>query len=377
MLKYGVFKMPRKLLVQVDEASLEITNDAVFSWAPFERGVAHTIGNSLRRILLSSVESWAVVGVYIEGFLHEFMAMDGIIEDMLRIVLNCKGILVGLVNKDDIEDMEELPEEFFVSTSLTVTQDELDESNGQLAILVGRVFSHEILGVFNPDHHLFSITKPIDRMDISFRIRVGRGFVPVARLGITDRREYEVLLDGVFSPVRSAVYHVEPHRVGMKTDYDKLVMRVITDGRLSANNAVSAAVQVLAHHCVNMTTLVTETIVFTKEDVQTGLRDEEMALASKLLDSIEDMDFGVRAFNCLHETGIEYVIEVLLYSESELLCIKNLGRKSLDEIKARLMEKGLYLGMDISVFNVNRENIKSRVQEIRAELETYYGSKNV
>lgn len=356
-LRYGTFHTPDKVDIRNESGMM------VFSWSPFEKGMGHTIGNGLRRILLSSIEAPAVIGISISGFLHEFMAIEGVREDMLNIVLQTKGILLRMHPSKDGEDVSLSKREYMLDTTLSITEEMIKANNGEYPVTAEQILSHDDFELMNPDHILFHVVKSTD-LDIEFRIRIGRGYVPVDRLAVTDRREYEVLIDGRFSPVVQVALHVEPFRVGRDTNYDQLILKVKTDDRVKADEAVGYAAQILNKHCQLLDSLdYIPAIVFDeiKEEEQVDVADEELWRA--LSAPIENMDLPVRAFNCLRESGVAYVAELVLWAESDLLEVRNLGKKSLDEIKQKLLTKGLSLGMDLSQLGIDTNNVKEKIAD--------------
>lgn len=350
---YGKFEMPSKIELEKKSATETFGR---FIAEPFSKGFGHTIGNSLRRILLSSLEAPAIVSVSIEGVSHEFMSVDGIVEDMIHIILNFKGSLLRKIATSDNPRSRQMRQ---VVAKLEVTQHELDENNGSVAVTLSRLISDSEYEVINADHYLFTVTKPM-RREISLRIATSRGYVPAEYIEIDERTPGEVVIDGIFSPVRMVNYYVENTRVGKDTDFDRLILEITTDGRLTPSEALSLTAQIANNHFDVFKTVQDFELSFEEsESEELGDREDLMA---KLALKISDIEFSVRASNCLSGAEIEYVAELVIKPESELLKFRNFGKKSLSEIKAKLSEMGLQLGMELGPLGITRENIKEIIQ---------------
>lgn len=346
---YGKFEMPEKIELEKKSATPTFGR---FIAEPFSKGFGHTVGNALRRILLSSLEAPAIISVRMEGVSHEFMSVDGVVEDMIHIVLNVKG---ALLRRLPTSDNPRSRQSRLLSTKLEVSQHELDQSGGSVAVTLGRLIQNTEFEVVNPDHFLFSVTKPCKRQ-IDFRIAISRGYQPVERFEINERIVDEILIDGIFSPVRLVNYFVENTRVGKDTDFDRLILEVTTDGRISPSEALSLTSQIAIKHFEVFQAVQTLELAFEEDEAEDfGDREDLMA---KLALRISDIEFSVRASNCLAGAEIEYIAELVIKPESELLKFRNFGKKSLSEIKAKLLEMGLQLGMDLSPLGITRENIK-------------------
>lgn len=350
---YHPIVMPRG--IHVDEISYTPTF-ARFVVEPFERGYGHTMGNAIRRILLNSIEAPAIIGLRIEGIPHEFMALEGIVEDATNIVLNFKSALLRkLPLREDLGSHE--PRMF--STRLEITQEDLDGHGKSIAVTLGRLMQAQGIEIVNPDLLLFTVTLPI-AIDIDCRIAIGRGYTTSERHEMEQVLEGEMLLDAAFSPVSMVNYFVQNTRVGQDTDFDRLILEVETDGRISPVEAVSFAAQIAISQFGVFDQLQAPPLTF---DEQGGaLSRDADELIAKLALRISDIEFSVRASNCLVGAEIEFVGELVTKPESELLKFRNFGKKSLSEIKAKLTEMGLHLGMDLAAFGLNRDNIRDFVQ---------------
>lgn len=361
--KYGKFELPGK--IKLEEASKEGTY-ARFVAEPFERGFGHTIGNTLRRIILSSLEAPAIMSVRIEGVPHEYMAIDGIIEDMTHIVLNLKG---ALLRKFPSEEEPRSREPKIISTIIDVTGDKLDKNNGQYPVTLKELFPEAQYEVVNPDHVIFHATKPMSRR-IDLKVAVGRGYVPSERHQVLEKAVDEIFIDSIFSPVRLVNYYVENTRVGQHTDYDRLILEVITDGRVSPEEALTFASQIGILHFEVFKEFKYQPITFDKGELE--FNADRYALMSKLALKINEIELSVRSTNCLSGANIDTIAELVIMPESEMLKFRNFGKKSLNEIKAKLEEMGLYLGMDLSKLGITRDNVKQVIIDYlkeKAEME--------
>lgn len=357
---YGKFEMPEKIELEKKSATPTFGR---FVAEPFSKGFGHTIGNSLRRILLSSLESPAIVSVRIEGVSHEFMSVDGVLEDMIHIVLNLKGALLRRLPTTDNPRSRQTR---LVTTKLEISQHELDQHKGAVAVTLGRLLEGSEFEVVNPDHYLFTVTKPTKRQ-IDLRIAISRGYQPAEYVEITEKQPGEIVLDGIFSPVRLVNYYVENTRVGKDTDFDRLILEITTDGRITPSEALSLTAQIGINHFDVFKTVQSLELAFEEAEIE-DLGDRE-DLMSKLVLRISDIEFSVRASNCLAGAEIEYVAELVIKPESELLKFRNFGKKSLSEIKAKLSEMGLQLGMDLSPLGITRENIKESIHSFTEQKE--------
>jgi DNA-directed RNA polymerase subunit alpha len=351
--KYGKFEMPNN--ISVDEATMTSTF-ARFIAEPFERGFGHTVGNSLRRILLSSLEAPAIVSVRIEGIPHEDTACEGIIEDMTNIVLNFKGALLRKLPGERDDNPRELRH---LTTIVEVTQEDLDENKGQVDITLDDVVQDSYFEVVNPTLHLFTVTKPM-RRQVDLRVSIGRGYVPSERHEVNTAVE-EILIDSAFSPVRLVKYSVENTRVGQDTDLDRLILEVTTDGRVTPLEAVSFASQIAIRHFDAF--IQAKDYVLSFEEANAGGDRDLDEMMEKLALRIDEIELSVRSANCLAGANIETIAELVSIPEKKMLDFRNFGKKSLNEIRAKLSEMGLFLGMDLSRFNITSDNVKDVMRE--------------
>jgi DNA-directed RNA polymerase subunit alpha len=352
--KYGKFELPTK--IKIEETTKKPTF-ARFIAEPFERGYGHTVGNALRRIMLSSMESPAIMSFRIEGVPHEYMAVEGIIEDVTHIVLNFKGALLRKLPTEEETRSRDLKT---ISKLLDITGEMLDKNGGQYAVTLKDLLGESDFDIVNPDHVIFTVTKPMVRK-VDMRIAMGRGYVPSERHTFTDKFVDEIIIDSAFSPVSLVNYYVENTRVGQHTDYDRLILEVTTDGRITPDEALSFATQIGILHLQVFEQLKFQPITFeqTREEMNTD-RD---ALLSKLALKINEIELSVRSTNCLAGASIETIAELVIMPESEMLKFRNFGKKSLNEIKAKLEEMGLSLGMDLNKMGINRDNVKQVIAQ--------------
>lgn len=356
--KYGKFEMPQKILAEQESAE---SNFARYIAEPFERGFGHTIGNSLRRMMLSSLEAPAIISIRIEGIPHEYMAIEGITEDMTNIILNFKGALLRKLPVDETPNSRETRIETNV---IEVTQDDLDRNNGQYIVTLGDVLKSGNFEVVNTNLHLFTVTKPM-RRQVDLRIAFGRGYVPSERHNIRDKASDEILIDAAFSPVRLVNYYVENTRVGQDTDFDRLILEVTTDGRITPAEALSFAAQIGLHHFEVFNQFNRFALSFDENDHE-GESDED-ELMDKLALGIDEIELSVRSANCLTGANIETLAELVCIPERKMLEFRNFGKKSLNEIKAKLHEMGLHLGMELNRFGITTDNVKDKIKVYRDE----------
>ncbi len=356
--KYGKFEMPEK--IKIDEAS-QTSTFGRFVVEPFERGFGHTVGNALRRIMLASLEAPAIVSVRIEGVPHEYMAIEGVIEDMTHIVLNFKGTLLRRHSPADEPNPRELRT---VSKMLDVTDEMIERGGGEYKVTVKDLFKDSEYEPVNSSHHLFTVTRPMAKR-VDLRVSSGRGYVPSERHAAFDKQVDEIVIDSAFSPVRLVNYYVENTRVGQDTDYDRLILEVATDGRVSPVEALAFSAQIGIVHLHVFDQIKTSSLSFDRGEMQVN-RDRDEILA-KLALKIDEIELSVRSTNCLATADINTIGELVVMPESDMLRFRNFGKKSLTEIKQKLDELGLCLGMDLGKYGINRDNIKQIIQTYTQE----------
>ncbi|MBL7699391.1 MAG: DNA-directed RNA polymerase subunit alpha [Chitinophagaceae bacterium] len=326
------FQKPEKIILQ------KATDfEAQFEFRPLEPGFGVTIGNALRRVLLSSLEGYAIIGVRIEGVDHEFATIKGISEDVVEIILNLKQVRFRKKLDNDLTQEK-------VSLSIK------NKTEFTAGIIGDATQSFEIM---NPDL-LICTLDPSAKLDIELTIAKGRGYVPAEDNKIKDAPFGYIPTDSIFTPIKNVKYAIENTRVEQRTDYEKLIMDVSTDGTIHPEEAVKQASRILIQHLMIITD---ENITFdSKEDKKEDVVDEQMLQLRKVLKTpLEDLDLSVRAFNCLKAAKINSLSELVQYEQEDLMKFRNFGQKSLAEIEQVLAERGLHFGMDLSKLGVDKE----------------------
>lgn len=332
--RLGRFEMPKRLVK--DEASATETY-ARFTAEPFETGYGYTIGNSLRRVLLSSLDGAAVTSFKVDGAMHEFTTVEGVVEDVTEIVLNLKRVKFRHFGRD--------------------TQLLRLSVNKEGAVTAGDIEVTDKLELVNPKQLICTLDKK-RKLEMELEVKVGRGFCPADENKQVDQPIGLIAIDSVFSPVTRVRYHVEQARVGQRTDYDKLVLEIWTDGRVTPQEALVQSSAVLKKHLEPFYNYDENAVQFEEEK---GKEDEERERFKKLLQmSVNEIELSVRAANCLNNANITTVGQLAMKTESEMLKYRNFGKKSLNEIKDKLTALGLSLGMNIdpSLLEAPKEEIK-------------------
>lgn len=350
-LMYDKFEMPQA--IKVDEKSLTNTYGK-FVAEPFERGFGHTLGNALRRMLLSAIEAPAVISFYMDDVSHEYMAVEGVIEDVTNIILNLKGALLRSLPMDSNPGSRD---QKTLSTMLEITQADLVD--GQKVVTLGDLVKASDFEVVNPELPVFTATQPMNRR-VELKVAFGRGYVPTERIEIPNRQVNEILVDALYSPVALVNYFVEATRVGQDTDFDRLILEVKTDGRIQPKEAVAFAAKLLVKHLDVFDNMESHTISFEKAGAECDTDHDE--LMQKLVLGINEIELSVRSTNCLNGAAIETIGELVVMPEPKLLQFRNFGKKSLTEIKQKLSEMGLSLGMDLSNFGIDSDNVKDKIK---------------
>ncbi len=345
---YDKFEMPEK--IAIEEAS---DNYARFVAEPFERGHGHTLGNSLRRMLLTGIEAPSIISIQIEGIPHEYMAVEGIVEDMTVIILNIKGARLRRIPLE--ENNDRLHQQHLVSKDLIITDEMLKEGGGQYKVKMKDLIISPLFEVVNPELDIFTVTKPMSKK-VTLRISIGRGYVPSERHQLNDKVAGEIVIDSAFSPVKTVNYTVENTRVGQDTDYDRLILEVTTDGRITPKEALAFAAQIGIKHFESFVQLETYDLSFQEESEEVDSDRDE--ILQKLALKINEIELSVRSTNCLNSAQIQTIGELVVNHESEMLKYRNFGKKSLNEIKDKLHDMNLSLGMDLSRYNITKENVK-------------------
>lgn len=315
------FELPKRLTKIEDSATDTYT---MFVAEPFETGYGHTLGNSLRRTLLSSIEGAAISSVKIEGVQHEFQTLEGINEDVTDIVLNLKRVLVVSHVKDPVRLTLDVEKEGPVTA-----KDIQEDAN---------------VKILNPDQVICTIGVK-RRLQAEIEVKVGRGYC-TGEENKTDNAPIGLIpIDSLFSPVRLVRYSVENTRVGQMTDFDRLILEITTDGRITPEEALKHSAAILKHHLAVFDELSEEEIEFESETKE--ISEEQNRLRKLLNMSVNEIELSVRAANCLNNANITTVGELSMKNEQEMLKYRNFGKKSLNEIKDKLEDLGLSLGMKI------------------------------
>ncbi|HET0600958.1 TPA: DNA-directed RNA polymerase subunit alpha [Streptococcus pneumoniae] len=284
---------------------------------PLERGYGTTLGNSLRRVLLASLPGAAVTSINIDGVLHEFDTVPGVREDVMQIILNIKGIAV----KSYVEDEKII---------------ELDVE-GPAEVTAGDILTDSDIEIVNPDHYLFTIGEG-SSLKATMTVNSGRGYVPADENKKDNAPVGTLAVDSIYTPVTKVNYQVEPARVGSNDGFDKLTLEILTNGTIIPEDALGLSARILTEHLdlfTNLTEIAKSTEVMKEADTESD---------DRILDrTIEGLDLSVRSYNCLKRAGINTVHDLTEKSEAEMMKVRNLGRKSLEEVKLKLIDLGLGL----------------------------------
>lgn len=284
---------------------------------PLERGYGTTLGNSLRRVLLASLPGAAVTSINIDGVLHEFDTVPGVREDVMQIILNIKGIAV----KSYVEDEKII---------------ELDVE-GPAEVTAGDILTDSDIEIVNPDHYLFTIGEG-SSLKATMTVNSGRGYVPADENKKDNAPVGTLAVDSIYTPVTKVNYQVEPARVGSNDGFDKLTLEILTNGTIIPEDALGLSARILTEHLdlfTNLTEIAKSTEVMKEADTESD---------DRILDrTIEELDLSVRSYNCLKRAGINTVHDLTEQSEAEMMKVRNLGRKSLEEVKLKLIDLGLGL----------------------------------
>jgi len=320
-IKWKDFQLPKRL--ECDETTYTGTYGK-FTAAPFERGYGVTLGNSLRRVLLSSIEGSAITSVKFSGVNHEFSAITGVLEDVTEIILNLKGVVLSAHSN--------IPKTIYIRK----------DSKGP--VTAADIETDETIDVVNPGLHIATLTKDI-KFEAELEVGRGRGYVPAETNKKEDQAIGVIPVDSIFTPVKNVNFYVENTRVGQKTDYDKLVLEITTNGSISPKDALLYASNILQRHLdifVSFGQLPEDL-----EEEEPEMTKEEVSLYEKLRLPISELELSVRSSNCLREANIKIIADLVKRSEDDMLGFKNFGKKSLTEIKELLAGMGLTLGMAV------------------------------
>ena len=323
------FQKPDKIVLQ------KATDfEGLFEFRPLEPGFGVTIGNALRRVLLSSLEGYAITAVRISGVDHEFSTIKGVIEDVTEIILNIKQKRQKKTTEENLQQKK--------NHKTKKNRDDFRAGDIEKASSNFRIM--------NPDLVICRMERSV-KLDLEIIVQKGRGYVPAEENEVKDAPIGTIATDAIFTPIKNVKYGVENTRVEQKTDYEKLIMEITTDGTIHPEEAIKEAARILIQHLMLISD---ENITFdSKEKKEDDVVDEHILHMRKLLKTpLEDLDLSVRAYNCLKAAKIGSLSELVKYDTNELLKFRNFGRKSLMEIEALINEKGLHFGMDLSKFKL-------------------------
>ncbi len=318
------FQKPDKIVLQ------KVSDfDGQFEFRPLEPGYGLTIGNALRRVLLNSLEGYAITGIKIDGVDHEFATIKGVTEDVTEIILNLKQVRFKKTVDSDISNEK-----------ITLS---IKGRNEFTASMIGD--AAQSFQVMNPEL-IICVMDTTSKLDIELTIAKGRGYVPAEENKLKDSVFGYIAIDSIHTPIKNVKYLIENYRVEQRTDYEKLILDVITDGTIHPEDAVKQASRILIQHLMIITD---ENITFdNKEEKKDDVVDEQILQLRKVLKTpLEDLDLSVRAFNCLKAAKIDSLSSLVQYEQEDLMKFRNFGQKSLSEIEQVLLERGLSFGMDL------------------------------
>ncbi|MEW7279959.1 DNA-directed RNA polymerase subunit alpha [Aquimarina sp. 2201CG1-2-11] len=325
------FQKPDKVIM-IDSTEF----DGKFEFRPLEPGYGLTVGNALRRVLLSSLEGFAITSLRIEGVDHEFSTISGVVEDVTEIILNLKQVRF----KRQIEDID--------NESVTIS------ISGQEQLTAGD-FQKFISGfqVLNPDLVICNMDKKV-ALNLEITIEKGRGYVPAEENKKTNAPIGTIFTDSIYTPIVNVKYSIENYRVEQKTDYEKLVFEIATDGSIHPKDALTEAAKILIHHFMLFSD---ERITLEADEIaQTETYDEESLHMRQLLKTkLIDMDLSVRALNCLKAAEVDTLGDLVSYNKNDLMKFRNFGKKSLTELEELVNVKGLNFGMDLSKYKLDKD----------------------
>jgi DNA-directed RNA polymerase subunit alpha len=324
-----------------DKIILQKANDfeAQFEFRPLEPGYGVTIGNALRRVLLSSLEGYAISGIVIEGADHEFATIKGVVEDVTEMILNLKQVRFKKIVDHDVQT-EKISLNIKGKSEFTAGM--IGEATGSFQVM-------------NPELLICTMDSSA-KLNIELNITKGRGYVPADDNKVKDAAFGLIAIDSIYTPIKNVKYAIENTRVEQRTDYEKLIMDVKTDGTIHPEEAVKQASRILIQHLMIITD---ENITFdNKEEKKEDLVDEQTLQLRKILKTpLEDLDLSVRAFNCLKAAKINSLSELVQYEQEDLMKFRNFGQKSLAEIEQVLHERTLHFGMDLSKLGLDKEEL--------------------
>ncbi len=327
--KWRDFQMPKRLDC---EESTYTDRYGKFIAEPFERGYGVTLGNSLRRILLSSIEGSSVTSMKIEGVTHEFSTIPGVLETVSDIILNVKELVLRSHSKT--------PKSIYI------------KANKKGNVTAKDIISDETIEVLNPDHHLFTLTQDVD-VNMEMEVARGRGYVPAEMNKKEGAVVGTIAVDSIFTPIEKVNFFSENTRVGQRTDYDRMILEIFTNGSISPKEALLYAANILQRH---LDVFVAYGQLPEEEEEEEEVSQEEEALYAKLRLPISELELSVRSSNCLKDANIKTISDLVRKTEEELLGFRNFGRKSLTEIDEILRTMGISLGMKVDMKKLRKKS---------------------
>ncbi len=315
-----------------------------FIAGPFERGYGITVGNSLRRMLLSSIEGAAIIGAKFEGIYHEFSTIPGVTEDISEIILNLKQLHLKMSGQEEVKRL-------YLKK----------EQGGEVT---GKDFNTDPdITIMNPDHHLATLDEN-GTLELEVIVTRGRGYHPADRHDLSNESVQMIPVDALFSPIHKVNYLVEKTRVGQSTDYDQLVMEVWTSGAITPEDAVAHAAKIVKDHMQIFINFDEE-----PEPAQPQVDEKKQKVLTNLAKSVEELELSVRSYNCLKNANIQTISELVQKGDTEMLKTRNFGRKSLNEIKEILEDMGLGLGMKLEEDDLKQITALRKKKEMEPEPE--------
>jgi DNA-directed RNA polymerase subunit alpha len=327
-IKWKSFQLPKK--IEVEESTFSDIYGS-FVIEPLERGFGLTLGNALRRVLLSAIQGAAVTNVKIDGVLHEFGTIPGVVEDVTEVLLNVKGLVVKM----------EVEGPHYIRIHSKKTGD----------VLAKHIEADADVEIINPDHHILSMTKDTD-LRVEMEVNIGRGYQSAEKNKKPDDPIGVIPVDSIFTPVRKVNFTVENTRVGEQIDFDRLVLQISTNGSVKPDDALAYASKILRDHLKIFINFEEEPEMIIEEEKD----DEKERMRELLLRNVNELELSVRSSNCLNAANIKTLADLVRKSEQEMLKYRNFGRKSLSELQEILKDLGLSFGMDLKPFGLDDES---------------------
>ena len=325
------FQMPEKVVMEKAD-----NFHGVFTFKPLERGYGVTIGNALRRILLSSLEGYAITGVKIPGVLHEFSSVEGAVEDVSEIILNLKMVRFRKTSED------------FADNKIVVSL------KGQSAFTGADIQNHtSSFEILNPEHVIANLDPEVDT-EVELYIEKGRGYLPAEENKQSDQALGYIAIDAIFTPIKNVMYRIENTRVEQKTDYEQLQLDIQTDGSIHPEDALKGAANILINHFMLFSDQ--NMVLETPQQGEPDAVDEEMLHMRKLLKTpLNDLDLSVRAYNCLKAADVRTLGDLASLEISDMMKFRNFGKKSLAELEQLIQDKNLTFGMDLARYKLDED----------------------